>query len=91
VTQNLVNRAERCGFRAIVLTVDTPYFGLRRADVRNRFALPNHMRFANFEGALADGVCETKEGSSLNEYIAGLLDRSLTWKDVAWLKRYLVL
>lgn len=37
-------RAEKAGFKAIALTVDTPLFGLRRADVRNKFALPGHLK-----------------------------------------------
>ncbi|XP_028175099.1 hydroxyacid oxidase 1 isoform X2 [Ostrinia furnacalis] len=43
VTKNLVKRAEKAGFKAIALTVDTPLFGLRRADVRNKFTLPPHL------------------------------------------------
>lgn len=49
VTKNLVLRAERAGFKAIVLTVDTPMFGLRRADVRNKFSLPSHLRYGNYD------------------------------------------
>ena len=48
VTLNLVRNAERAGFKALVLTVDTPMFGDRRRDVRNKFALPKHLRFVSF-------------------------------------------
>lgn len=37
VTQ-LVKRAERAGFKAIALTVDTPILGRREADIKNRLA-----------------------------------------------------
>ncbi|KAH7955899.1 hypothetical protein HPB52_004873 [Rhipicephalus sanguineus] len=40
VTRALVRRAEQAGYSALVLTVDTPYFGQRLADVRNKLALP---------------------------------------------------
>ena len=50
VTAKLVHRAERAGFKAIVLTVDAPYFGRRLADVKNKFKLPPHLRMANFVG-----------------------------------------
>ena len=50
VTANLVRRAETSGFKAIVLTVDAPYFGRRLADVRNKFKLPLHLKMANFIG-----------------------------------------
>lgn len=44
VTKGLVQRAERSGFKALVLTVDAPFFGTRYADERNRFSLPPHLR-----------------------------------------------
>ena len=50
VTKNLVKRAEAAGFKAIVLTVDAPYFGRRLADIRNKFKLPPHLKMANFVG-----------------------------------------
>ena len=60
ITANLVRRAEASGFRAIVLTVDTPVLGRREADIRNGFSLPSHLQLANFEPAedksLAEGV-----------------------------------
>lgn len=33
----LVKRAERAGFKAIALTVDTPRLGRREADIKNRY------------------------------------------------------
>lgn len=44
LTKRLVERAETAGFKALVLTVDAPIFGLRRADMRNKFTLPSHLR-----------------------------------------------
>ena len=84
VTERLVRRAEKSGFTAIVLTVDAPLFGLRRADMRNKFSLPPHMTMANFTGELATGV-KSESGSGINEYVASLFDGSLTWDDVTWL------
>ncbi|CAI0548488.1 unnamed protein product [Linum tenue] len=37
VVAQLVRRAERAGFKAIALTVDTPRLGRREADIKNRF------------------------------------------------------
>ncbi|RWW00603.1 hypothetical protein GW17_00036428 [Ensete ventricosum] len=37
VVRQLVKRAERAGFKAIVLTVDTPRLGRREADIKNRY------------------------------------------------------
>ena len=44
-TERLVRRAEKAGFKALVLTVDTNVFGLRYADSRNKFDLPAHLRY----------------------------------------------
>lgn len=43
LTRKLVQRAEKAGFKALLLTVDAPVFGLRRADMRNKFTLPSHL------------------------------------------------
>lgn len=44
LTLSLVHRAEKAGYKAIFVTVDTPYLGRRRDDVRNQFKLPPHLR-----------------------------------------------
>lgn len=49
MTVDLIQKAERSGYKAIVITVDTPFIGTREADVRNGFALPAHLSLANFE------------------------------------------
>ncbi|XP_062559277.1 uncharacterized protein LOC134224054 [Armigeres subalbatus] len=87
LTESLVRRAEKAGFKAIVLTVDAPVFGLRRADMRNKFSLPPHLILANFEGHLATGV-QSHGGSGINEYIKEQLDPTLSWDDVKWLANF---
>ncbi|XP_024888011.1 hydroxyacid oxidase 1 [Temnothorax curvispinosus] len=87
VTLNLIKRAERAGFKALVLTVDAPFFGDRRPDLRNKFSLPSHLRFANFEDDLSRRINTAKTGSGLNEYVNALFDASISWDDVKWLKR----
>jgi (S)-2-hydroxy-acid oxidase len=89
VTRNLVKRAENNGFKAIVLTVDTPVIGQRFADTRNRFRLPSNLRFANFD--IRNFEPESKQKMYSYDcpemsYVLDLLDPSITWKDVEWLK-----
>ncbi|KAG0376405.1 Hydroxyacid oxidase 1 [Mortierella sp. AD032] len=48
-TEQLIRRVEKAGYKALVITVDTPFLGRRLADVRNVFRLPGHMTMANFE------------------------------------------
>jgi len=86
VTEGLVRRAEAAGCRALVLTVDAPLLGRRERDVRNRFRLPPGLAVANM---LAEGYGEVPPAaadSGLAAYVADLLDPSLSWRDVAWLR-----
>ncbi|XP_042491088.1 peroxisomal (S)-2-hydroxy-acid oxidase-like isoform X2 [Macadamia integrifolia] len=85
VVSQLVRRAERAGFKAIALTVDTPRLGRREADIKNRFALPPFLTLKNLEG-LDLGKVEKTDGSGLATYVAEQMDRSLSWKDVKWLQ-----
>ena len=82
LTESIIKRAENSGFQTLVLTVDAPLFGLRRADQRNKFTLPAHLKMANFSD-----VVESKGGSGINEYVAKQFDPSITWKDVKWLMK----
>ncbi|KAM7288186.1 hydroxyacid oxidase 1-like [Ixodes scapularis] len=80
-TRNLVERAERSGYRALVLTVDMPVEGQKNFDKMSDFRIPEHLRYGNFLGtsrhedafpsaAVCDDIC----------------DASLTWADVIWLR-----
>jgi len=88
VTQDLVKRAERAGYKALAVTVDTPILGRREADLRNKFSLPAHLTMGNFAkagGAHASGTKSAgNSGSGLASYVASLIDRTLTWDDIAW-------
>lgn len=83
LTSNMVRRAEANGFKAIVLTIDAPLFGIRRADVKNKFKLPDHLELRNFTGDM--GIVKSAGGSGINEYVASQFDQTITWKDVKWL------
>ncbi|KAG5551455.1 hypothetical protein RHGRI_009765 [Rhododendron griersonianum] len=79
VVAQLVRRAERAGFKAIALTVDTPRLGRREADIKNRFTLPPFLTLKNFEG-LDLGKMDEANDSGLASYVAGQIDRTLSWK-----------
>ncbi|CAH8391863.1 unnamed protein product [Eruca vesicaria subsp. sativa] len=85
VVEQLVRRAERAGFKAIALTVDTPRLGRRESDIKNRFTLPPYLTLKNFEG-LDLGKMDEANDSGLASYVAGQIDRTLSWKDVQWLQ-----
>lgn len=82
ISSLLVQRAEHCGYKAIVLTADTPRLGRREADIKNKMISP---QLKNFEGLLSTEM-DTESGSKLEAFAYKLLDPSLSWKDIEWLK-----
>jgi isopentenyl diphosphate isomerase/L-lactate dehydrogenase-like FMN-dependent dehydrogenase len=86
VTKDLVRRAEASGCRAIVLTVDTPHLGRRERDMRGGFSLPAGIGIRNLERYGTPDALRWAETSSFTEYVHKLLDSSLTWESVDWLR-----
>ncbi|XP_031629733.1 peroxisomal (S)-2-hydroxy-acid oxidase GLO3 [Contarinia nasturtii] len=86
LTKNLICRAEKAGFKALVLTVDAPIFGQRRSDVRNKFELPSHLRLANFTDEKL--FVQSAGGSGISEYVSAQFDATLNWNDVQWLVNF---
>jgi 4-hydroxymandelate oxidase len=85
LTRHLVERAEKAGAQALVVTVDTPASGRREADERNRFTLPEGVIWANFSNTVFADMASMSEGSSLTTYISANFDRTLSWDDLDWL------
>jgi 4-hydroxymandelate oxidase len=83
-TEALVRRVEAAGCTALVLTVDAPLLGRRERDVRNRFALPPELGIENMHGY--ETVEKPMAESGLAAYFAELIDPSLTWEAVSWLR-----
>ena len=69
-TEDQVKRAVAAGFRALVLTGDTPYLGRRLRDVRNAFEIP-----ANVGTAIAEA-----SGTGIIDQAA-----DVTFDDIGWL------
>jgi 4-hydroxymandelate oxidase len=85
-TEALVRRVEAAGARALVLTVDAPLLGRRERDVENRFALPAHLGVENMHAEGYSRLPAATGDSGLAAYFADLLDPSLTWSAVEWLR-----
>ncbi|MGB7161493.1 MAG: alpha-hydroxy acid oxidase, partial [Tepidisphaeraceae bacterium] len=83
VAEQLVRRAERAGYGAIIVTVD---LGERKdADLRHRFALPHDMLLKH----LTDTGFKVDPQLSYPDLIAynsTLWDKSLSWDIFAWLR-----
>ena len=82
-TKDLVARAVTAGYKALVVTVDTPVEGARNRQKRANFHLPPGIELANLRGM------KTKSGLAAGteeEVFANILPDSLTWKDIEWLQ-----
>ncbi|KAL7635786.1 UNVERIFIED_CONTAM: hypothetical protein RMT77_013603 [Armadillidium vulgare] len=85
ITERLVRRAEKAGYKALVVTIDRPTTGIRYSDLWYNFSLPSHLRLANFDDANFPEKDTQKKGGLLR-YISSNFSSSLTWEDISWLK-----
>jgi isopentenyl diphosphate isomerase/L-lactate dehydrogenase-like FMN-dependent dehydrogenase len=83
-TRQMVQRAEAAGCKALVVTVDTPVWGVRERDQKNGFHLPEGLSAVNLNGAAANGHL-AKDGKGMGGAFGWMLDAALTWKDIEWL------
>ncbi|WP_163528918.1 alpha-hydroxy acid oxidase [Halobacillus ihumii] len=94
VTKSLVQRAEACGYSAIVITVDTPMLGFREADLRNGYSpLEEAKGIGNYITDPAFCKLLTKfPQEDLSEAIqkqVDIIDKpGLTWKDIEKVRTY---
>ncbi|HET7590683.1 MAG TPA: alpha-hydroxy acid oxidase [Solirubrobacterales bacterium] len=75
-TEAHLDEAADCGYSALVLTVDTPYWARRERDVRFGFRIPPDLPLpyvANDEAARASGIAFVP------------VSPSVSWRDVEWL------
>lgn len=84
ITENLIQLAESSGYTGIVLTVDAPLYGKRVKELCNPLTLPSGFEVKNLQDVGLDlkGIPTTK----LTSYLASLLDPSICWNDLAWLR-----
>ena len=90
MTMDLIERAERAGYKAIVITVDRPYGGKRMASYRNKFILPSHLKFANPNITAAQTTTESQQqpGTGLYSYLQTQVENKLTWDTITWVKSF---
>lgn len=85
-TRDLVARVEAAGCRALMLTVDTPEWGRRERDVRNQFHLPPGLAAVNLLSSDKRGEVIGQSGAGMGQAFSWMLDPSVTWKEIVWLK-----
>jgi 4-hydroxymandelate oxidase len=85
-TRELIARARDAGYRALVVTADTPCWGVRENDLRNGFHLPDGVEPVNLMPA-GDARDEerTHNGAGMAQILSWMLDTALTWRDIEWI------
>ncbi|XP_064630007.1 2-Hydroxyacid oxidase 2-like [Lineus longissimus] len=84
LAEDMILRAQKAGFKALVLTIDTPDTGKKRINVREPINWPKHLKLGNFREDQVDGI-----SSSVTKGVptGGQFTEKLTWKDLDWLKK----
>lgn len=80
-SEKLVKKVERLGAKAIFVTVDAPVAGKREADERVK---ADEGLTAPMSGQKAKN---DKKGGSLGRIMAGFIDPTFSWSDIAWLRK----
>lgn len=84
VTRQLVQRVERAGFKAIIVTVDLGEW--KDADRRNRFALPKEMLVKHLRDVGFDQVSGKMSYQEVFAFNERAWDMSLSWEFFDWLR-----
>ena len=98
LTKRIIERADRLGFRGIVITVDAPVLGKRESDEKSQFALPEGLELAILEAEGAGGGDRCKGTVSSGRGAGGLdskfgsefttlIDDSLDWSVIGFCRR----
>ena len=89
VSKRMVQRSEVAGYKAICLTVDVPRLGRRERDFRNRLEYPPGVAHRNYIGEVELPPLEVGAGESeLSASADVLIDPSLTWDAIDWLRSF---
>lgn len=80
--QNLIQRAEKAGYSALVISVDVPGV-LGKRLVKETLSLPKHLTLANFKET---GDHFNLYGNAALKYYGSLMDSSATWARIDWIR-----
>lgn len=79
---DLLRRAEKSGYKAIIVTVDVPVLVFGRHKDRADFTIPRHLKYGNF---LVDKGRD-KNNDEMSRYVEAEADSSATWEAIDWLR-----
>ncbi|SES80208.1 FMN-dependent dehydrogenase, includes L-lactate dehydrogenase and type II isopentenyl diphosphate isomerase [Salinibacillus kushneri] len=94
LTVSFVQRAEKAGYSAIVITIDTPALGFREANLTNQFfpvregyGLANYFQDPIFRSRLNESPEENWD-AAIDELVKITFHPKLTWNDLAFLRKH---
>jgi lactate 2-monooxygenase len=92
VATSMVSRAERSGYSAIVVTLDTPVLGWREQDLRLGYlpflegkGIANYLSDPVFRASLAK-TPEEDPRAAIMQFLGVFINPSFGWSDVDWLR-----
>lgn len=93
ITASMVQRAEKAGYSAVVVTLDTVMLGWRERDLKRSFlpflagkGLANYMSDPAFRSKLTQPP-ETNPEGAIRLWTQLFANNALTWNDLAWLRQ----
>lgn len=86
ITVDLIRRAEKSGYKALVVTVDVPAMGMRTRDIKNKFSLPQGIEAVNFKQFGLSSLSGKVDGSKVKDHTDNQFDADLGWDSIDWLR-----
>ncbi|WP_226037832.1 alpha-hydroxy-acid oxidizing protein [Aquibacillus saliphilus] len=94
LTVSFVQRAEKAGYSALVITIDSPVLGFREADLTNQFfpvregfGSGNYFKDPIFRSRLEESP-EQNRAAAIEELLKITFQPKLSWDDLAFIKKH---
>ena len=98
ITEAVIRKAERLGYKALFITVDAPQLGRRERDMRNKAPMASAVQSDNPEtmsnsppGGMAstshrqESLMGNRFDKGTGHALSAFIDPSLNWDDLAWM------
>ena len=86
LSRNMVQRAEKAGYKALVVTVDHAAFGKCHARKDFHYKVPFSMFWSNFKNTSVESMLNESEPFIDTKVLFPLFESGLTWEDIDWLR-----
>ena len=83
LARNFIQRAEKAGYKALVVTLDIPALGKKPGE-KNTFMIPPHLSLGNFCGS---EIGSTVKYDNYNDVVQEAIDSAATWAKIDWLRQ----